>query len=46
MLSLGFIERFGVGIAIARKALEENGNPPLEFDVREQHVLAIIKARQ
>lgn len=46
MLSLGFMERFGVGIAIARKALRDNGNAELEFEVNAQHVLAIVKARQ
>lgn len=30
----GFVQRFGVGIATARKLLEENGNPPPEFDVQ------------
>jgi ATP-dependent DNA helicase RecG len=33
MWALGFIQRFGVGIAIARQELERNGHPPLEFEV-------------
>lgn len=45
MLSLRFMERFGVGIAIARKALADNGNPPLEFQVNMQHILAIVRVR-
>ncbi|MBN2490018.1 MAG: putative DNA binding domain-containing protein [Planctomycetes bacterium] len=34
MRVLGFVQRYGVGIAIARRLLEENGNPPPEFDVQ------------
>ena len=30
---LGFVQRFGAGITIARRALEDNGSPPLAFDV-------------
>jgi ATP-dependent DNA helicase RecG len=43
MGSLRFMERFGVGIAIARKSLNENGNPPLEYQNNAQHVLAIVR---
>jgi ATP-dependent DNA helicase RecG len=45
MKSLGFVERFGVGLQIARAQLAANGNPPLEFEVSPQHVLAIVRAR-
>jgi len=30
---LGFVQRFGFGIPTARRELEKNGNPPLEFEV-------------
>ena len=43
MKSLGFMERFGMGIAKAREALNENGNPPPEFDVQDTFVFAVIK---
>lgn len=43
--ALGFVERFGFGIAIARERLEANGNPPLEFRVEDEHVLAIVRRR-
>ena len=43
MKSLGFMERFGMGIAKAREALKENGNPPPEFDVQDTFVFAIIR---
>jgi ATP-dependent DNA helicase RecG len=45
MKVLGYVQRFGVGIAIARAALRENGNPPLEFEAEEAHVLARVRRR-
>ncbi|MPZ18277.1 MAG: transcriptional regulator [Luteitalea sp.] len=45
MRTLGFVQRFGVGIAIARRELEKNGNPPLEFDVQPTAVLATLRRR-
>ena len=44
MRVLGFVQRFGVGIATARRELAANGNPPLEFVVSQSHVGAIVKA--
>ncbi len=46
MRVLGFVQRFGVGIQIARAALRENGNPALEFDVQPTHVLVIVRRHQ
>ncbi len=43
--SLGFVERFGVGIPIARQKLAANGNPPLEFTVEDAHVLATLRRK-
>jgi len=40
---LGFVQRFGAGIAIARAALAKNGNPPLELVPTAAHVLAIVR---
>ncbi len=45
MKVLGFVQRFGVGIAIARKELARNGNPPLEFEIEQGHVLARLRRR-
>ncbi len=42
--TLGFVQRFGVGIAIARKQLLDNGNAPLEFEVDRSHVLALVRS--
>lgn len=35
---LGFVQRFGVGIATARRELQANGNPPPEFEVNSSYV--------
>lgn len=43
MKNLGFMQRFGIGIATARKALKKNGNPPLEFDVQDTFIVTTIK---
>lgn len=45
MKVLGYVQRFGVGIATARRTLAENGNPPPEFVVEPNAVLAIIRRR-
>jgi ATP-dependent DNA helicase RecG len=42
--TLGFVQRFGVGIAIARKQLLDNGNPPLEFEVHRSHIVALLRS--
>ena len=41
--NLRYVERFGVGIATARRALAENGNPPLEFRIEDQHVHVTVR---
>jgi ATP-dependent DNA helicase RecG len=40
---LGFVQRFGVGIQIARDRLAQNGNPPLEFQASVGAVAAIVR---
>ncbi len=45
MKNLGFIQRFGVGIQVARRELENNGNPPLEFNIQPTHILATLRRR-
>jgi ATP-dependent DNA helicase RecG len=42
MKVLGYVQRFGVGIATARRLLAENGNPAPRFDPRDTHVLVTI----
>lgn len=40
---LGFVQRFGAGIAIARRECTRNGNPPPEFDAQDQVICATLK---
>jgi ATP-dependent DNA helicase RecG len=42
---LGFVQKFGAGIPIARQSLEKNANPPVEFVVEPNHVLAVVRRR-
>ncbi len=41
--TLGFVQRFGFGIAEARRALAANGNPPPEFQVEPTTVLVTLR---
>lgn len=43
--TFGFIQSFGRGIMTAKRALEMNGNPPLEFDINPSAVTAILLVR-
>ena len=46
MKNLGYVQKFGVGIQTAIKALRENGNPADDlFEVNENNVLAVIRRR-
>jgi ATP-dependent DNA helicase RecG len=45
MKALGYVQRFGVGIPIARRELAKNGNPPLEFTVEPASVLVTVRRR-
>ena len=44
--NMGFMQRFGIGIGTARKALQDNGNPPPIFDVQDTFILTTIKECQ
>ncbi len=46
MRVLKLVQRFGVGIQIARRELENNNNPPPEFDVQPTFVLATVRKRR
>ena len=41
--NLGHVQRFGVGISTANKALFDNGNPAVEFKLEQGFVMAIIR---
>lgn len=46
MKVLGFVQRFGAGIPIAQRACVDNGNPPPEFRLSPEHVVAIVRSAQ
>jgi ATP-dependent DNA helicase RecG len=43
--SLSYVEKFGVGLSIAAKALQANGNPPAEFQVEPTYVNVTVRQR-
>ncbi len=44
--TLGFVNRYGRGIAIANAELEKNACEPVEFDIGDNHLLATLKVRK
>lgn len=44
MRTLGFVQRFGVGISTARRLLQEAGHPQMTFSPIESHVRVEIRA--
>ncbi len=44
MHHLGFAQRFGMGVLLAKSELEENGNPPPVFDFQPTHVAVTVRA--
>lgn len=40
---LGYAQRFGAGIALARQSLEKNGNPPPEFQTEPNFITVIVR---
>ena len=45
MKVLGYVQRFGAGIATARRQAQLNGNPEIEFTFSEASFLAIVRRR-
>ena len=43
--TIGFIQRYGVGIQTARNAMIKNGNPEPEFDCNKSIVICILRAK-
>lgn len=43
MKVLGYVQRFGLGIPLARQVLARNGNRPPEFDLRPESVLVMLR---
>lgn len=46
MKNLGFVQRFGVGIATAQNLLLQNNNPPALFQVESNYILTTIETRR
>jgi len=44
MHHLGFAQRFGLGLPLAKKALVDNGNPPPEFGFSPTHVAVTLRS--
>ena len=44
--TLGFVQRYGIGIQTAKNAMEKNGNPPIEFTVDENTVMCILRVNK
>lgn len=42
--ALGYVQRFGVGLALARKVCESNGNPVPVFSVQPEYVAVTVAA--
>src|SRR5262249_42719034 len=43
MRVLGYVQHYGAGLPTARRALEQNGNPPSEFDVQPTYVSVTVR---
>jgi len=44
--TMGFVQRFGFGLAEVKRSMESNGNPPPEFIVEHSVILVTLRARQ
>ena len=45
MKNLGYVQKFGLGIQLARQELQKNGNPPLELKPEDSRLLVIVRRR-
>ena len=46
MANLGFAQRFGLGVPLARESLAANGNPAPEFSLQQTLVVVTVRASQ
>lgn len=44
--TFGFVQAFGRGIATARREMEKNGNPDLEFETNQSAVVCTLRGKQ
>lgn len=45
MKTLGYVQRFGIGIPTAQKELQKNGNPPAEFTIEDSYISVTIESK-
>ncbi len=45
MKTLGYVQRFGIGIPTAQKELQKNGNPPAEFTIEDSYISVTIRSK-
>ena len=43
MKVMGYVQRFGLGLPLAKRELEKNGNPPPAFQFQPGSVLVVIR---
>ena len=43
--TLGYVQRYGVGIQTAQNEMKRNGNPPIEFNINNSVVICILKGK-
>jgi len=41
---MGYVQRFGLGLSLARRELEKNGNPPPAFQFQASSVLVVVRS--
>lgn len=46
MRILGYVQKFGMGIEMARAELRKNGNPEVQFDVKPNFIFCILRPRK
>ena len=44
--TLGFVQRYGIGIQTAQNAMKRNGNPPIDFETNQSVVICILRTRK
>jgi ATP-dependent DNA helicase RecG len=44
--TLGFVQRYGIGIQTAQNAMKQNGNLPIKFNTNQNNVICILRAKK
>jgi ATP-dependent DNA helicase RecG len=44
--TLGFVQRYGIGIQTAQVEMKRNGNPPIDFISNQSVVICILRAKK